>query len=570
VFYFNVTGVNGTKVLSVKSSRYFKFVYYTFILTTVSKYTLTMRILLILALITGSMSACLKDLRKIKHVKIEEELNSDWVLPLVKTKLTLRDALPDSLNNFYIDQNGILTLYFQNKVLQLEAKQYMQLPDQTISSGGFNLSAPITQPSWSGIVSDTFSGSYSYADPNGAQLHHVNLKGGAATCSVTNGYAHQVAATIIFSSIVKNGQALSIPISVAPNSSISVNVNLSSYNIDLTKNNTSSNYLPYTIAYQISGTGAAITAGDNLTASISLKSLDFLFIDGYIGKYTIAIPEDSIDVSVFNNVLNGSVYFEDPQLELAIGSSIGVDVFADLSNLTCVTKAGVATQLSGPAFATPLAILAPTIIGQTRSSTFTANKLNSNIQTALSSAPQFVRYSGSAQINSAGGTSTYNFITDSSKIRIDAKLTLPANLKVSELRLQDSFDIANLPKDTGIVESLEVKVRIENAIGVTNKLQVYFETSSGQIVDSLLSNDAVIFPEAAVDATTGFVTTPSVKTVIVKLTRDQYKRIALQATKGRVVATVKTSGSNSVIIRDTDYADINMAARAILKLNVNL
>jgi hypothetical protein len=242
---------------------------------------------------------------------------------------------------------------------------------------------------------------------------------------------------------------------------------------------------------------------------------------------------------------------------------------ANISNLKSIFKGGNSITATGPFFTNPLSVNGPTVPGFTQDNLFKLNKSTSNIQQLLSAGPQKIVYQGNLAINPTGNTGTNNFITDSSKIDVEGELILPAWIKIDTIKLQDTFSIKDIPKDTGLVESIEIKLQIANGLPLQNNFQLYFEDVNSVALDSLFVGNTEIFGPATVN-TNGFVTAPSVRTIKVKLTRAQYQKIASKVVRGRYVSTFKTTGATSVKIRNTDVVGVKMAARAILKLNVKL
>jgi hypothetical protein len=522
-------------------------------------------------IIALAIAGCNKDLLKIKNIKIEDDVAGDWVIPLVKSKLTLQNIIPDSLGLLYIDSNGLYTIHYQSKVYEALAKNYISLPAQSFNTGNIVLSTGISLPTWSGTVSDNANGTFVYAATNGAQLKHIQLKAGSMQVALNTSFQHSVTATYTFASIIKSGSPLvvSVPI-VYPATSASTSISLANYTVDLTNGGAGNNTIPYTVAYTLMGSGQPIAASDFINADVNITGLQFKFIDGYLGNATIPMPQDSINLQIFDKGSSTNIFMEDPQLHFTIQSNWGFSGIAKFDKLYGVNTNGTTSNIGGAFFNNPINVLGPSVVGQTYINNYFVNKTNSDLQTILNPSPNKIVYQTSLEVNPASMGITNNFVFDTSKLVVNAEAILPAWFKLNISNVLDTFPINTLPKDTSLVESIEIKTRIENAIGVTGTVQIYFQDQFYNTLDSLFTTNTIVLPEATMDATTGLVITPGVKIIIAKITNTQYKAIADKIKYGVIRASVKSSGTASVKIKAADYININMAARALLKVKLKL
>jgi hypothetical protein len=515
-------------------------------------------------------SSCIKDLAKIKEVKLEEDLDSDWVIPLVKSKLELKSLLLDSLANFYIDGNGLYNVFYKAPPYSVSAKSLMSIPNINLASISFGLSNQLNMTSWSGSVTDSFSAICNYNDGTGAQLQHIQLKAALLSGSIYVDFQHNFSGTVSFPSITKAGQPLVLPVTINhPNSNFVINQSLADYTIDLTTVAPGYNRVPYIINYTLNGTGNAISGNNSIIANLEIKNISFGFADGFIGFRTFSVALDTVNIGIFKDISNAGIEFVNPTLLFDTRSSIGASAKAYFNNFSAHLKDGTALPLTGSFFGNPLAFPGPTTIGANAFNAYAADKNNSNIQSVISAGPSKFVGKISAVINPSGTMPSYNFIADTSSVHIQTTLILPAWMRIDSSTVSKSFSLPDLPQDTSVIETLEIKVKVENAIPVTNKLQVYFENASGNTIDSLFVGYPEIFPEANVNSN-GEIIAPATKYVIVKLTRQQYINIASNAVNATIKSSFKTSGNGAVKIRDVDYINVNMAARALLKLSVKL
>jgi hypothetical protein len=515
-------------------------------------------------------SACIKDVSKIRHLKIEEDISSDWVIPLVNTSLTLKDIVPDSSGLLYVDSQGVYTIQYKNNFFNAVAKDYISIPDQLYITNSIPLNPPISLASYSGTVSSSFNGSFGFSTSNGAKLRTIAFNSGNLNITVNSSFQHNINADITFPTIIKNGAPLTInALLTYPSTSINLSTILTDYVADLSNANTGVNLMPYQIAFTLTGTGQPIASNHGLSAIVSLTDLKFKYIDGFIGTYSIPIPKDSIKIDVFKNASNTNVFLENPQLKFFIESSFGVDAQASFTSLYGALKNGGTNPLGGSFFTNPINIIGPSVFNKVVYNQYLIDRSNSNIQNIINPAPEKIVYAANISINPPPINNGYNFVFDTSRLSCKAQVILPAWFRIDNATIVDSFSISNLPTDTSLVESIELKVRVKNAIGVKSNMQLYFLDASNQIIDSLLVGSSLVLPESTVDAQ-GNVIASATTDVKVKLTRAQYQNIVNKVVKGKLVANLKTSGTTSVKVKSTDAIQVQMAARAILKLKLDI
>lgn len=519
-----------------------------------------MKKLLLLSLLPAFfMAACIKS----KDLEIRDVKLGDWTpdiaAPIINTTLTLKNVVKEG-DYVSTDGTGLYSLHYQGKLFSVAAADYIKLPDQHFNVTPFTLTTPVSIPSFTGSISDSFASSFSYTDTNGAGLEHIIIKTASLQITFTNTFNQNISLTAVFPDIRKNGVRLSVPVNINyPSTSTSVNIDLSGYTIDLSKGGTSRNYIPYKFIYTLSGSGQPIATSNTISASVNLTNLNFGFIDGYLGRYNFSVPWDTIGINIFRNTLNSSIFLEDPKVNLFFTNSFGVGVSANFDSVYGITPNNTKIRTVFP----PLSVTGASTPGAAASSSYTVNKTNSTIQNIFNPAPDKVIYKGSMQVNSSSG-SGYAFVLDTSRITINADAELPAFLKIITFSLQDTTHL-KLPNDTDLLDRADFKMVVTNRFPVYGNIQLYFADETYHIIDSLVQSGGGVIGQAPVDAN-GKVNGETTAVSTFTFQHDRYKHMAASVKYVFTRGNLYSSGNNSVKIFNTDNVQIRIGVRFKLKV----
>lgn len=497
-----------------------------------------------------------------KNLRIDN-WNPDWALPILSSDLTLKNMLQP---NTYIteDAQGVYSLHYTGDIFTALASDYVKIPDQNFNTPNILLTIPQSVASFAGTINDSASNNFTYSDPSGSQLSHLNIKSGQITLNVTSTFRQNVTATIVFPDVKKNGVALQVSANIVyPSTTSAMTLDLSGYNFDFTNGSTTHNYLKYVMRFTLTGTGQPLLPGDHFSANIKLNNLMYSYLDGILGNYTVPIPSDTINVAVFDNTINANIFVNDPKINLDFTNSFGVNVSTVFDNLYGITASGINT---GNYITSPINVAgaaSPSVPAKTRfvmDSASTAGK----VQSLFNPAPNKVIYGGRVIVNPAGSTAT-SFLTDTSSIKMTADAQLPAWFKIVTFTLQDTSKLV-LPEDSSILQSAEFKLLMDNALPLYGRVQVYFADVNFTILDSLVSTGGDIIGEAPVDAQ-GKVSGRTEKVSVFNMTHEEYNAMAPHVRYALIRGQLKSSGSNSIRIQSSNNMKVKLAFR--FKLNVS-
>jgi hypothetical protein len=398
-------------------------------------------------------------------------------LPLLTSNVSLSEVLN-------MEEGGILqenedntySIFYNTHFASEPLSNYFQgIPDQYYDK---SFSFVTAAPSFSLISPPvTFNETIPF-DFIGQQPTKIGCKSGILNISLNSNYQHQVEATLSFPDILlPTGEALVM----------SFFLNDSGYayenqSIDLTEYiiNPDNNEVSYSLALQISGSGAATYETDRIVLEFNINDLDFSYMEGSFEEFQIPIEPGVLEIPFLSNVASGNIALQ-PKITLNFTNSFGVPSVADFSNIIVENKEGIIKlQDEGegnffhnnypfpyPDNRTDLpAILSYEVNGQ-----------NSNINQAFASIPKQISYAlGFTAGSQPGGT---DFITDTSMVNVDVEMEIPLAGNF-DLLLTDTLAIDF--GDLEDVQELKMLIRTENAFPVTANLQVFFLDENRQII----------------------------------------------------------------------------------------
>ena len=217
-------------------------------------------------------------------------------------------------------------------------------------------------------------------------------------------------------------------------------------------------------------------------------------INNYPNSDTIILNVDSIDLNlkVYNKLMGGSFYFENPKMNVIVTNSIGMKLDITLTILDAWSPINgwmniVLDGTSAPITFTPSPAY-PAIPGISAVTTYIYDETNSNIKNFLALAPKYLYYAVKGIIN-APPVIFPNFVTDTSRFSVEVEIELPLYGTANFLTIGDTIPFQlgiNDPSDTDVVVTSAVFViNTYNGFPVNTRMQLDFVDFNGVIVDSL-------------------------------------------------------------------------------------
>jgi hypothetical protein len=242
------------------------------------------------------------------------------------------------------------------------------------------------------------------------------------------------------------------------------------------------NRMPVQIMLTVLPTDNVVTfdSSDKINGYFSLEQIKLDFADGYMGKQTVNISQDTFDLNFdFLKRLKGELILEDPSITMGYVNSIGVPFRISTEFLAYNSESGQSHYLEMDS----VDIQTPSQVGDSVEGKIIIDKTNSSIVDFLAIRPDRIIYYGGGISNPEG--ENLNFITQNSRLTADAEIKIPLILRADHLNFVDTLGFSASSEGFPVQEGA-VKLNIMNGFPFDLTMSMVLTDSiSGQIIDKL-------------------------------------------------------------------------------------
>lgn len=523
------------------------------------------------------LAGCKKEPKVISRISgIEAEY--DLALPLVHSSFDAARIINLSAVKAYVQQDPdkLIKAVYEGKVFSRAASSLIRIDNQDLVLNQSVPSAAAAAFNLGTIDSFSIGGNhewvFQYPSHQGFELDSIWIKSGLLQLNVSSPLPHHVRMDINLESLSEQGQSKMF--SMAGNYTGVTPVDLTG-NIDLAKtsvnlaqglkgNNTFK--LSYTLTV-VRASSDPVVAGAPLSLTLQTRNVQFGGIFGFLGQFTVNIPQDSLELGIFRSYNKGSITLADPYVRLRIINEMGMSLGGSFDALYGSSKFAGTKSIFGSAIPNPLTISRPGIssIGGTAITDFEATKSNSNLQSVVNDIPRFLVYSMKLTTNPNGNIEK-NFLLDTSKISLEALVKIPMWGTATDFDIQDS-GVINLPDPIREIEQASLRLVMDNGFPIEADVQVYFLDSAWNHIDSALSQGTRIIASGELDAQ-GKVIKPVRQVNDIDLTGARWQNL-VQKRASRVIVrggfSTSKKGSQEVKFYSDYKLDISVGLRIKLK-----
>ena len=455
-----------------------------------------------------------------------ETQSREFAIPLLSGTTTLKDLMGMQADDYLeVGADGQMALRFKGDVLSKNAKQIL----------GYFQNVPI-------LLKDTVTGiPLKSPTTQSIDIDRIDLKTGTISLIARSNATQNMNVTVWVPDMKKNGVPFSTTFVVPYTGTLpgqgGVILPLEGYRIQTTGDSMFVHYR----ATRADGTP------DSVVIIGGLLNLDFSYLEGFWSKETLDFPRDTIKIDFFNTYTNGTIYFQEPTIEVIVDNSFGFPTRSKVNSLSVLTVRGDVLPLQSPFITTGIDFNYPSLneVGQSKKTSFFFNKNNSNIAQVLGAGPVGVDYDLDAIANPDGNTAIRGFVADSSRFTIGVEVTLPFYGSALGFAAADTFAV-NFDAYSS-VENAEFKLITDNGTPLGVDLQGYFLDANGTVLDSLFGGKKIILEGAPVN-NSGEVTAKATKITFANLDATRFTNIKT-AKKIIIVSNFSTTNNGSEIGR---------------------
>lgn len=530
-------------------------------------------------LVAFLFTQCMHDEFQFDKLITEVEVEAGFFSPLAYGSLTISDLTNDldSTEGLQTYPDGLLYFSFTDSLLSYISEDILTVPDQDFFQ--YFIEADFSfPPLWDTTTLDRIE-SFPFSFSNDEQIDSIYLDAGTMTFTINSDFQHTGIIVITCPNIRLDGVPFSRTILIDnPDGTFSTNQQypLDGYVVELV-DSIGSMFLPVDFHVELYREGMnPVNIGDQIEIIATITNLDFEAVFGYIGNYELLSSTDSLELPVFeNNFFEGTLEFENPQLNLIVQNSFGVPVEASISRFTGFNSDGDSIPLNLDASANPILFEFPSLAeyGQTKETIWSINGTNSSISDFLEFLPSSIYYNIAASSNPATADSSYNYVSDASRIDVNLELILPIWFNTNSLALMDTMelDMGDIGENSELIKQVNILLEVANGLPVDIEFQLYFTDSLYNHVDTLFGPAQQPIVLAGQLDENDIVQYPRTKATLIQFTGDEIKNFE-NVRNAIFRAGLKTADydlGTSVKIFDYYTIDFNLSIDADLKINSN-
>lgn len=452
--------------------------------------------LLAVLLLAGLFAACKKSL--FDDAELADH-NAQYAFPLFNTTLNIKDLMDQVLNDtlagdtIQVNADGSMTLFYTGDVAKKPASDIFVFFQTGL--------VPVV---------DTVALAPLEA-PDSVTIRQANLKSGRFNLVILNSTQDTITGVFQIPQMTLNGVVFSYPFVLPPNPGplpwISPEIPLAGYILKSDNNTLAFRYE----AYDESGTRIKIPDPSPGVPGVAIlfNELEFSYLEGYWGYTEYPLVRDTIDIDINQTNLDGNVHIVNPKVTMTVFNSWGFPTRGVVKYLSFIGQNGQELALESTLFNNdsvdfnyPMWINGE--VGQTKLTSFTLDNTNSNIEQIFDSQPTQLIYDVAGISNATKDPTIVGFMTDSSVIGLRMRVELVLEGSAKNFGAEQTVDLDfgdNSEIDTANIESVQFRLATENGTPITNRVQLYFQDSTGVAIDSLFDQGPVEVMQAApVDA----------------------------------------------------------------------
>lgn len=372
--------------------------------------------------------------------------NSDWVVPIVKDSLSIKDYVNDSTLAVNADQS--IQVIANRRLIDLDLSELIEIPDTTVVQS-FVVDFPLLEIAPGTSFLDEIK-EHDFAFDETA-LTEARIETGIATIQIENPVDVDGLFEISLPGVTRNGVVFThsetVSAGTAANPGIgSLVLNLAGYNIDLTgESGQIYNALQsrMKVSTDANGPAVTITNQDVFKTKVEFKNLKVDYAKGYFGNLLFS-DTTTLDIDVFSKITGGTLNLEDLNLSLIIKNGIKARAQGEVTLFESTNTNNNVVALAHPMFGQKFNIQPASGAWsslQASEKPFLFDATSGNLEAFLENLGSQYEIGYGIELNPLGNTSSGNdVIYPQSRLGIDLEADFPLKLGANDLTLRDTFD----------------------------------------------------------------------------------------------------------------------------------
>lgn len=525
------------------------------------------------------ITSCVKE--KIEVREIDSSISPEFGIPLAKATIYAEDVIErfDEEGLVTTDDDGVLTLVYEDSLESISADRYLSLDNQSIEDVYEIGASEISNLVNFGSVTVEQDEIYEF-DFGNDRLDSIRFASGDLAFVINSNGSIPLNGEILILDPFNGETIFSVSFSdQSPPIAVSVEEDFTNLLFRLRSDEQYNNGLRIVFNFTLTDDGG--TYPDEVSFDIALNDFSIASAGGYIAPRTIALEEQKANISIFDDEFQGSILLEDPKLNLFFFNGYGIGVRPVITRIVGENNDGD-TLVIPESQIDPLPVVAPAPspgdVGLSEVQ-IDNGSISPSLTYLMDFKPNQVRGEIQLEINPENDQS--NFISQGTSLDVNFEVELPVYGSIQDFGLTDTTeidfgDLVESADDIQEIEQLDVRLFIRNALPVEAGVQLVFMDDNFNRIDSLFAEPSIVVPAAPVDLSApmgtpnhGRVIGESNARIDVSIPRERINALE-NVTQVRVEVFGYTTGNNAQAIRlyPENFIEVNLAAKAIFNLEL--
>jgi len=521
------------------------------------------------------LASCVEDELDFDGIKTQN-WTSEWALPLINSNLDLKDLIKDSTGIIQEEEDGLIVLVYDSEELfNWDTEEITTVPDQS-SNLEENFDLPQIPPDFSAEVPVMFTLPFQL-NQEGQRVDSAKIKSGFYRLKVRTDLNKDFANAFfkvpsLIHSQTRDPLVFNVNISYQPSMGEIVKdtlFDLTGYTLIVDQTMSGVNELTIEALIGFEGDENPDLSPYYMKLENQFTGIRFSNFFGYAGYQTIEM-QDTIYLNLFE--INEDGYFDfgpgSVNLSIDLYNSFGLPADLEFLRFTAynpvIPPDSLEIFLFGEGVPQIIELNYPSYEEIGEAALTTVETVNSNIYEALEISPNRIFLKAEGRLNPAQNPEDENFVLDTSYLKADVSLELKLFGSASGFTIADTVDFEMEQLDEA--EYLEFAVDVSNGFPINAEIQLYFVDSVYNELHSLLPEDEILMPAAAVGNSPDYkVLAPAEKITYIELDKEEME-IITNAREIIIRATLSTYDNDLVKIY-SDYS-IELMVGARFGLNI--
>jgi len=307
--------------------------------------------ILLLSLTLSTFFSCIKEDFDPEKLDTEIIINPGVAAPLGFAHYELVDLIDEAFlpEEMMIDDNGFISMVYEEDILSYNASELMQLSVSPIS-GSIDNKSPF-QINLDEIdtlkQSDTLYFNLIASDgPDYTKIDSIKLDSLAIFFSLSSDYHLDGRLYIHSPAITRDNKYWKTHFFLRSN--LEQSFKLYNYTINLSNDPPGTNTIPIIFTNKLIGSEGIVDPGSSiLNYTLGINDIDYSVIYGYLGITNIRIDPQSVPISFYDPIIDGTFHFEEPELKLYFENSFGLPIRVTMTDFYATSRQGYQIDITG-------------------------------------------------------------------------------------------------------------------------------------------------------------------------------------------------------------------------------